>query len=108
MRRDFTVNCIYYFSAKFGTFKTPKIPAKLCNDEVLAYKLTKYGFVYIANENLFILQSHEIIHKLFSDGTFQKDELSYVTNQLTEHTVVATKKTKAKQSALRIIIDPSK
>ncbi|MFA7717269.1 MAG: HD domain-containing protein [Candidatus Absconditabacterales bacterium] len=112
MRRDFTVNCIYYYSTKIpkgGKVETWKC-GKVVNDDELAFTLTKNGFVYITNENIFILQSHELINKLFADGIFQKDELPYLTNQLTEHTVVSTNKHKAsslKHQALRFIIDPS-
>lgn len=70
--------------------------------------------------NTFILQSPELIGKLFAEGEFQKNELSYLVNQLTEHTIVSIKqKAKStklkgkkapslniKHSALKFILDP--
>ncbi|MEI8091503.1 MAG: hypothetical protein WCG98_04675 [bacterium] len=48
------------------------------------------------NENLFILQSPKIIEKLFADGIFQNEELSFLVNQLTEHTIIKTNSSKSK------------
>lgn len=92
MRRDFTVNCIYYYSTKHAPLKISKSATVIKNDDELVSKLNKYGFLYIANENLFILQSPNIIEKLFADGIFQKDELSFLTNQLTENHIISTKR----------------
>ena len=92
MRRDFTVNCIYYYSTKHTPLKISKSATAIKNDDELVSKLSKYGFLYIANENLFVLQSPKIIEKLFADGLFQDDELSFLTSQLTEHHIVSTKR----------------
>lgn len=104
------MNCIYYFSTTCPKSQAPKITAKKATEDDLVYALNTHGFVYIPQENLFIIQRHELIHRLFADGVFQKNELSYLTNQLTEHTVIAIKnsKLKIKNSNLRFIIDPQK
>ena len=70
----------------------PKIVAKEAD---LVTVLNKHGFAFLPAENLFVLQSHELIRKLFAHGEFQKDELSYLTNQLTESTIISTGKHKA-------------
>jgi tRNA nucleotidyltransferase (CCA-adding enzyme) len=108
MRRDFTVNCIYYYSTKHAPLKISKSATAIKNDDELVSKLNKYWFLYIANENLFILQSPNIIEKLFADGLFQKDELPFLTNQLTENHIVKTT-THGKSAAwnLKFLIDPS-
>ncbi|MCX6822931.1 MAG: hypothetical protein NTX91_02945, partial [candidate division SR1 bacterium] len=109
MRRDFTVNCIYYYSTKHAPLKISKSATVIKNDDELVSKLNKYGFLYIANENLFILQSPNIIEKLFADGIFQKDELSFLTNQLTENHIISTKRGTGNvtRGTLKFIIDPS-
>ena len=121
-RRDFTVNCIYYTSVKHTAIAGDKSASKVHNDEELLYKLNKHGFLYLTDTNTFILQSPDLIGKLFAEGKFQKNELSYLVNQLTEHTVVSlkheawslklkwsSKKSPAssiKHQALRFILDP--
>ncbi len=109
MRRDFTVNCIYYYSMKHAPFKISKSATAIKNDDELVSKLSKYGFLYIANENLFVLQSPKIIEKLFADGLFQDDELSFLTSQLTEHHIISTKRWtwNVARGTLKFIIDPS-
>lgn len=110
MRRDFTVNCIYYYSTKYAPLKISKSATAIKGDEELASKLNKYWFLYIANENLFILQSHEIIKKLFANWIFQKDELSFLTNQLTENHIIKVetlKRGNVEKWMLRFLIDPS-
>lgn len=110
MRRDFTVNCIYYYSTKHVPLKISKSATAIKGDEELVSKLNKYWFLYIANENLFILQSHEIIKKLFANWIFQKDELSFLTNQLTENHIIKVetlKRGNVEKWMLRFLIDPS-
>jgi hypothetical protein len=111
MRRDFTTNCLYYFISKTQKISLIKKSAKIVHDEDLYSLLNKHGVLFFPNENLFILQSHALIGKLFADGKFQKDELAYVTNLLTEHTIVTLSKPKSesrKSQPLRFIIDPHK
>lgn len=100
-RRDFTVNCVYYTSLKLKaqSLKFPlaiENPGKISNDEELVYKLNKHGFLYLTDTNTFILQSTDLIGRLFAEGKFQKNELSYLVNQLTEHTIVRIKNLKFK------------
>lgn len=110
MRRDFTVNCIYYYSTKHAPLKIAKSATAIKWDDELVSKLHKYWFLYIANENLFILQSPKVIEKLFTEGIFQQDELSFLVNQLTENHIVSTKRWVLKSwkvETLKFIIDPS-
>jgi hypothetical protein len=53
------------------------------------------------------LQSPKIIEKLFADGIFQKDELSFLTNQITEHHIIKVTNAKSTTTNLRFIIDPN-
>lgn len=107
MRRDFTVNCIYYYSTKHAPLKITKSATAIKSDDELVAKLNKYWFLYIANENLFILQSPIVIEKLFTDGLFQKDELPFLVNQLTENHIIKMNNSKSKIWNLKFLIDPS-
>jgi hypothetical protein len=50
------------------------------NPEKFLKILDKHGFAFIQNLNLYILQDHNYISKLFKDGEFQVDFLSYLKN----------------------------
>ena len=107
MRREFTISCVYYFSTKHPKLSINKPAERITNDEELIHKL-KSGFLYVADQNLFIIQSPKIIEKLFTNGVFQKDELPYLVNQLTENTIVTTgSRSKGTALPLRFIIDPN-
>lgn len=107
MRREFTMSCIYYFATKHPKLTLGKGASTTSSDEEVATKLNKYGFLYVSNENLFILQSPKVIEKLFADGIFQKDELSFLTNQITEHHIIKVTNAKSTTTNLRFIIDPN-
>lgn len=122
-RRDFTFNCMYYFSSNPISEQNNKKLSPLtkgeaegrgiCNEKFLKI-LEKHGFIFIQNLNLYILQDHNYIAKLFKDGEFQTDFLSYLQN-ITKDNIIwenlaPLTKGEVKGDLLntRFIIDPHK
>jgi hypothetical protein len=66
-RRDFTINCIYYFhNYSIDTEdKVKKIKDKIILNEKMLEVLTKSGTLYIPDLELMILQDHDTIEKTF-------------------------------------------
>jgi len=76
--------------------------------------LDKHGFVFIQNLNLYVVQDHKYIEKLFAEGKFQEDFLPYLKN-ISNETIInlaplrkGEAERKAKQGDLKFIIDPHK
>lgn len=109
-RRDFTINCIYYTSQKTRRSSSDKKNTKVAGDmhgEKFIKTLEKYGFVFIQNLNLYVLQDHNYIAKLFKEWAFQEDFLSYLENVAPDASCKIKGTFKASDS-IRFIIDPHK
>lgn len=78
-RRDFTINCLYRYSAELPSniVWTPVAPNnKLKNhNELLKSLLVKYPNLYLTDSQTLILQDHESIADLFPKGKFQINQL---------------------------------
>lgn len=74
-RRDFSINCIYYFhNYELSTKgKTKKNKWNLTGKMIDI--LSKNGRIYISNLELLILRDRELIWKVFDWGKLNKDEL---------------------------------
>jgi len=109
-RREFTISAIYYANIKSQAVKTIKISSiqNVINDEELIEILEKKWFVWIENLNLFVIQSHEYINKLFKDGEIQIDYIKYLFN-LIDTNAIRLWKIKIKSDwIMRFVIDPHK
>jgi len=72
-RRDFTINCLYYFSTKSSTLLDKSLANKEhrdYSDALLVKQLKNDGIAYIASENIIIVQKHELIAQFWVDGVF--------------------------------------
>lgn len=94
-RRDFTINCIYYYSTKH---KTNSEDLWEINEEKIIKILEKEWYIYIKDANILILQDHNTITKLLSD----KELLNELTKQW-----YTTSQTQS-DTNLWIVIDPHK
>ncbi|MFZ2718194.1 MAG: HD domain-containing protein [Candidatus Absconditicoccaceae bacterium] len=105
-RRDFTINCIYYFSTeyKFKVGKNKNIEEK--RNYLDAIK--EDGINFFPGLNILIIQKHDYIQKLFKDGIFQPDFLDYLLDITKNKTVIQgkSKNIEISSNIIRIIIDP--
>ncbi len=105
-RRDFTINCIYYFSTeyKFKISNTKKTEAKID-----LFKSLKENWIsFIPGLNILIIQKHDYIKKLFKNWIFQAEFLDNLL-EIVKNTVVIQSKSKnieISSNTIRIIIDP--
>lgn len=109
-RRDFTINCIYYTSQKIKKSSSDKKNTKVAGDmhgEKFIKTLEKYGFVFIQNLNLYVLQDHNYIAKLFKEWIFQEDFLSYLENVAPDASCKIKGTFKASDN-IKFVIDPHK
>jgi len=111
-RRDFTINCIYYTHVPFKneyTLLVDKKNIQKYTDDAFLKKLEHYGYLYIKDTNLLIVQDHECITKLFIDGKLQVDYLTTLLNSATTFTLQHNWTAKNENlKLLRIVIDPHK
>lgn len=105
-RRDFTINCIYYFSTeyKFKVWKNKNIEEK--RNYLDAIKEDWINF--FPGLNILIIQKHDYIQKLFKDWIFQPDFLDYLLDITKNKTVIQwkSKNIEISSNIIRIIIDP--
>ncbi|HBB04219.1 TPA: hypothetical protein DCZ39_04995 [Patescibacteria group bacterium] len=108
-RRDFTINCMYYtnvpYKKEYTSLIDKKIIHKYTDDEIFLKRLDDHRHLYIKDLNIFIVQDHKHIEKLFVDGQFQAEHLATMLKSTT--VFVAGKKSEANKQ-LRIIVDPHK
>jgi len=108
-RRDFTINCMYYFSQKFPKIffsQNRKINRKkITNISDFQKSLDKNWILFYQDQNLLIVQNHKYIQKLFANWKFNKDFCIYLLDIITD---VFSNQKKATQNNIRIIIDPHK
>lgn len=97
-RRDFTINCIYYFSVnhKFN----------LKNENKQKEKINTEWLKYIPELNLFIIQNHEYIHKLFKNWEFQTEFFDNLFLSIQNKQKNNSNNLEITPNILRIIIDP--
>ena len=130
-RRDFTFNCIYYSVQTLHATSQQKIttPKKAkstdtinhtstkekINTEKFVKLLEKHGFIFIQDLNLYIIQDHNYISKLFKNGQFQSDFLPYLQNITKENVIFSAPLSageglgvREKIQNLKFIIDPHK
>ena len=107
-RRDFSINCIYYFSAEFPKNNLNKEfkGHKDIKDEFLFQKSLKESWVvFYSDLNLLVVQDENYISKIFPDWNFDQVFATYLIDTLHEDFVNSKKSSEAK---IRIIIDPHK
>lgn len=98
-RRDFTINCIYY---TLSTIE-PKIAnsTTIKNKESIYFELEKNWFIFLENQNILIIQNHEMINQTFENSKLNN---KYLQN-LTKNWFKFWKKNKNTNN-IWIIIDP--
>jgi len=107
-RRDFSINCIYYFSADFpkNNLKKEFKEHKDIKDEFTFQKSLKDNWViFYSDLNLLIVQDENYISKIFPDWKFDQVFATYLIDTLHEDFVNLKK---SSESKIRIIIDPHK
>ncbi len=81
-RRDFTINCMYYFS--INDFDTKNISSSILLKDYnkLIATLDKNWDIYLKNYNLLILQNHSTISEIFPESTLNQDKLNIFLKQI--------------------------
>ncbi len=100
-RRDFTINCIYYYF--FEYWIKHKQPQKLKDKNQLQKILTKNWFVFIQDKSLLILQDKQLIAKVFEKWKLKKEELKKLQEK---NSFFCIEDTQASFQWLQILIDP--
>lgn len=109
-RRDFTINSVYYTTQTIwkDTIINKKVQTK--NHDFLKL-LDKHWFVFFQDLNLYVIQNHKYISKLFKDGEFQEEFLSYLQNITKENIIQSDLESEIKNSKsnnIGFVIDPHK
>ena len=107
-RRDFSINCIYYFSSDFkksNLNKEFKKHNKIADEELFTKSLKDNGVVFYSDFNLLVVQDENYISKLFPEWQFDQTFATYLIDTLHEDFV---NKKRSTESKVRIIIDPHK
>lgn len=107
-RRDFSINCIYYFSSDFkksNLNKEFKKHNKIKDEELFTKYLKDNGVVFYSDFNLLVVQDENYIPKLFPEGQFDQTFATYLIDTLHEDFV---NKKRSTESKIRIIVDPHK
>lgn len=105
-RRDFSVNCIYYFSTKFDNrllTKEFKKKYDIFDEELFVKNLKKEWVIFYSDLNLFIVQNSNYISKLFPNWKFDSDFAVYLFDILWENFLHLAK---CKENIVRILVDP--
>lgn len=110
-RRDFTINCMYYtttpFIADYTSSLDKKYPHAYTDDEWLLKTLDDYGYIYIEDFALLIIQAHKHIEKSFSLWMIHPDHLASILKSAPILSLGWKKKIGSeKPKSLRILIDP--
>lgn len=107
-RRDFTINCIYYFSTEYK-FKTPN--TKKVEEKRDILNIIKEDWInFIPGQNILIVQKHDYIKNLFKNWILQTEFLDYLLDVLKNKTISQpkSKNIEINSNTIRIIIDPFK
>lgn len=107
-RRDFGINCIYYYSTSLDTKWIKDLDARWVEDKDYTEKdilksLEKYGIAYLAEMNIFVIQNHEYISQIWKEGKWNTSNFESIVAKLQE-TIWVTPNKKTKQ--VGFIIDP--
>lgn len=106
-RRDFSINCIYFFSQKFESKslknKEFKNKFKISDTDNFQKALKNDWFIFYSDINLLVVQDHKLISNLFPDWNFDSDFAEYMLD-ICKTWFVWWQKTK--QHILHIIVDP--
>lgn len=105
-RRDFSINCIYFFSQNFESKslkKEFKTKYKISDIENLQKSLKNNWFVFYTDINLLIIQDHNLVSKTFPEWKFDPDFVEYLLD-ICKESFFGWQKTK--QNIIHIIIDP--
>ncbi len=105
-RRDFSINCIYYFSAEFpknNLTKEFKIQKDIKDETTFQRSLKDNWIIFYSDLNLFIVQDQNYISKLFPQWQFDQTFATYLIDILHENFVNSKR---CSESKVRIIIDP--
>lgn len=107
-RRDFSINCIYYFSTSQAKITKEIKKTKIADEESLVKILTREWFVFLPNLNTFIIQDHKHISKLFEKWKFQIDYFNKLQNELKENIIELKQSDKNIKSnkSIKFIVDP--
>lgn len=106
-RRDFTINCLYYFSTPMTPLLVKSLAdkkAKKYSDELLLKHLKNEWIVYDIDNNVIIVQKHELIAQFWVDGVFDMHAFIAYSDFIKEW--FSVKKTTKKHTNLQFIIDP--
>ncbi len=105
-RRDFTINCIYYFSTKYKLKISDTTKTQTKKDQIDI--LQKEWICFMSDSNILILQKHNYIKKLFKNWIFQPDFLDHLLDDPKIHTTISQKSPNISitSNTIRIIIDP--
>ena len=107
-RRDFSINCIYYFSSDFpknNLNKEFKKHKKIQDEEIFQKSLKDNWVIFYSDLNLLVVQDENYISKLFPDWKFDEVFATYLIDILHEDFWYIERNTEWK---IRIIIDPHK
>ena len=107
-RRDFSINCIYYFSSDFpknNLNKEFKKHKKIQDEEMFQKSLKDNWVVFYSDLNLLVVQDENYISKLFPDWKFDEIFATYLIDILHEDFWYIERSSEWK---IRIIIDPHK
>ena len=96
-RRDFTINSLYFFADK--NEKKTKINFNPIDQKTLLKWLNNKWIFAIKEQNLLIIQDHEIIKTLFENWLYQKERLNDIIDKY---------ELENKSDYLYFIIDPNK
>ena len=105
-RRDFTINSLYYFSVNTKnklTISSKLEKKQISNSLDLQKSLQKNGIIFYQDQNLFIVQNHTYVQKLFPKWKFDMDFAVYLLDTLKD---IFARKQKSKENIIRFIIDP--
>lgn len=105
-RRDFTINCIYYFSTEYK-FNITSIK-KIDKQKNLLEILKEDWIIFMPGTNILIIQKTDYIKKLFKNWILQIEFLDYLLDILKNKIITQSKSKNIEISSntIRIIIDP--
>lgn len=106
-RRDFTINCLYYFVTKTSTLIDKSLAHKeqvVYSDEALLKQLKNEWIAYDMSNNIVIVQKHSLIEQFFVDGVFDVHAFIAYSDFIKQWFVDGNKAKKHK--TLQFVIDP--
>lgn len=107
-RRDFTINCIYYTNVPYTIDRLWTLPqAEIKNKmDQITYLLDRFGYIYIADKALFVLQDEPLITQIFKDGLFQESFFKEWVKSFNSESIIKNWELTKDPKNIRFIIDP--